>query len=427
MQETDISEQAPSRPAKKFYGWVMLPLAMLAMFASSPGQTYGISIFNEAIRTSLGFSHGKLALAYTLGTILGAVPIAFIGSQMDRRGIRAVMLFALSAFCCACLVLASARNWLMLLLAFSLLRMLGPGSLAFLSSNILAFWFQRRLGSVESIRQLSMSASIAIVPMINVWLMQQNGWRWAYVVWGVALWVVLFPLFLVYFRNRPEDLGQEVDHGVLAPEESPAVFNNTLPEISLPEAMRTLPFYVLTAGKISFAMILTAITFHLVPILAEQGMDEKAAAQALMVWAIVMAGSQLLGGYCADRIAGSVLMFVGLLALSTAMLLIGISSTIGMVRLAGAVVGFSQGFYFSSTQPMWVRYFGRRHLGKIRGLVMSIMVGASSMGPLLTGVGYDLTGSFGPILIVFFILPIPVALCSFLVRPPVVNTAKVEA
>jgi hypothetical protein len=37
----------------RFYGWVILPLAMFAMFATSPGQTFGVSIFNEPMRESL--------------------------------------------------------------------------------------------------------------------------------------------------------------------------------------------------------------------------------------------------------------------------------------------------------------------------------------------------------------------------------------
>ena len=45
-----------------YYGWAMLPLSMAALIASSPGQTFGISVFNEPMRTSLELTHGQLAL-----------------------------------------------------------------------------------------------------------------------------------------------------------------------------------------------------------------------------------------------------------------------------------------------------------------------------------------------------------------------------
>ena len=33
-----------------YYGWVMLPLSMATLIASSPGQTFGVSVFNEPLR-----------------------------------------------------------------------------------------------------------------------------------------------------------------------------------------------------------------------------------------------------------------------------------------------------------------------------------------------------------------------------------------
>jgi len=412
-------ESVSVRNRRIYYGWTMLPLAMLAMFASSPGQTYGVSIFNESIRSSLELSHSEFAFAYTLGTILGAFPIAFIGTQMDRFGIRTVILFALPAFCMACLALAFTRNWLMLFLAFSLLRMLGPGTLAFMSSNVLAFWFQRRLGTVEAVRQLSMSLSIAVVPILNVWLLRDFGWRWAYGIWSVALGVTLFPLFLVCFRNRPEEVGQTIDHQQIEPDNSTtATTTEGLPELTLPEALRSEAFYVLAAGTALFAMILTAMTFHLVPILAEKQLSAETAATTLVTSACVMAAAQLLGGICSDRMRGSWLVFIGLLALSGTMLMFLSATTAVQAGFAGGMMGFAQGFYFSATQPLWVRFFGRKQLGRIRGVVMTVMVASSSLGPLLTGLGFDLTGSFRPVLVTFCMLPIPLACCAFLVRPP---------
>lgn len=83
--------EVPSNNRMLYYGWVMLPLSMGALIASSPGQTFGVSIFNEPMRSSLGLSHGQLAAAYMLGTLLGAIPIAYIGRQMDRHGLRRTM------------------------------------------------------------------------------------------------------------------------------------------------------------------------------------------------------------------------------------------------------------------------------------------------------------------------------------------------
>lgn len=103
-----------SPAGRLYYGWIMLPLSMGALIASSPGQTFGVSIFNEPIRLSLGLTHGQLASAYMLGTMFGALPIAYIGLLMDRHGLRRTMLLVVTLFAAACLATSRAQGWLTL-------------------------------------------------------------------------------------------------------------------------------------------------------------------------------------------------------------------------------------------------------------------------------------------------------------------------
>ncbi len=93
---------------KLYYGWVMLLLAI----ASSPGQTFGVSIFIEPMRLELGLTHGQMGLAYTLGTLFGEGPILWIGHQVDRRGLRRVALAVVVAFGLPCCLMGLAQNWI---------------------------------------------------------------------------------------------------------------------------------------------------------------------------------------------------------------------------------------------------------------------------------------------------------------------------
>ncbi len=208
----ELDSSAPEITARSwYYGWLMLPLAMLALVASAPGQTFGVSIFNEPMRLSLGLSYGQLSAAYMIGTLLGALPITYVGSMMDRHGTRKTMLAIVSLFSLACVATSLVQGWLALVAAFCSLRMLGPGALSFLSSNTLPFWFERRLGMVEGVRQLGMAGAMLFIPAINLALITSWGWRGAYALLGIAIWCALFPLFFYLFKNRPEDVGQGLD------------------------------------------------------------------------------------------------------------------------------------------------------------------------------------------------------------------------
>ena len=68
---------------------------------------------------------------------------------------------------------------------------------------------------------------------------------------------------------------------------------------------------------------------------------------------------------------------------------------------------------------LWARYFGRLHLGKIRGVLMTINVAMSSMGPLLIGVSRDLLGNHDLILAVLALMPVPITVLALFATRPV--------
>jgi MFS transporter, OFA family, oxalate/formate antiporter len=421
-----LTGERPARDRWIYYGWVMLPLSMATLIASSPGQTFGVSIFNEPMRLSLRLSHGQLAAAYMLGTLLGAIPIAFIGRQMDRYGLRATMLAVISLFSLACFFTSIVQGWLTLVVAFCFLRMLGPGALSLLSGNTLAFWFERRLGMVEGLRQLGMAVAMATIPAVNLWLVAHWGWRGAYGILGAGIWLVLFPATALLCRNRPADVGQEIDglKGDQPTSPSPHPAADVYWGLTLAETLRTRSFWIVTSGMVVYALIHTAVFFCLVPIFQERGLSAGDAAAALTVFAMCLAVMQLVGGMLADRMRAPGLLFAGLAGLSVALVLLLRADHLATAILAAGMFGVAQGTYFGATHPLWARYFGRRHLGKIRGVLMTIMVASSSLGPLFAGLIRDWQGDFSLALIVFAVTPLPIAILSLLVAPPAAAVEK---
>ncbi len=403
----------------------MLGVAMVTAFASSPGQTFGISVYNEPIRTSLGLSHSELALAYMLGTILGAMPLTYVGMFMDRHGLRRTLLVILTVLLTACVTLAMAGNWFVLLFAFAMLRLVGPGAMAFLSGNTLPFWFERRLGLVEGIRTLSIASAMAIMPRVNSWLIDAYDWRTAYLIQGGVIFGVLFPAFFFIVRNRPEDIGQQIDNGKVLPDSHPHA-RRIVSDLTLSEAIRTPAFWVVSAGVGMFSMILTAIVFHFVPILQDRGLTEADYKLTMSFFAICWATFQFSGGTLSDYVSARWLCAIGLLGLAiSSMLLINVSTT-AMCVTVGMVLGASQGTFFGSTHPLWARYFGRRHLGRIRGVVTTSAVASSSLGPFIAGASRDWFGSFDPALWFFVALPIPLVIAAAWVQPPVKSADSLD-
>ena len=404
-----------------YYGWIMLPTAMLAAIATSPGQTFGVSVFNPSFRLTLGLSHSQLTGAYMVGTLLAALPQPYIGGLMDRYGIRRVMFIIVILLGLACIFMSQVQNLLMLSLAFFLLRLLGQGALSLLANNTLAMWFQVRLGTVAGLMNAGVAGSIALLPPLILVLITQFGWRGAYAMLGVLVWLVMLPLVLLFYRNRPEDVGQLLD-GRSSSETATAIEDtNNAVSFSLGEARRTRAYWILLILAAAWALIITGIFFNIVPIFTNQGLTDANAAGTFTTLALAMAAMQLIGGVLADHIRLN-----WLAAICTALVTAGIwvlsrSDSVILGHLYALLIGMGQGLFGAVNNTVWVRYYGRGHLGRIRGSVAMAMVAGSSAGPFIMGVTYDLFGNYQVSLNLFIALLIPLGIATLWATPPSKN------
>ena len=84
------------------------------------------------------------------------------------------------------------------------------------------------------------------------------------------------------------------------------------------------------------------------------------------------------------------------------------------------VFGAGQGLAIVTSSTLWVRYYGREHLGKIRGAVWCTTVAGSGCGPFLLGALRDALGSYTPGLWILAIILIPLAPLMLLATQPTV-------
>ena len=389
-----------------FYGWVMLSLAMIAMILTSPGQTYGVSAFNPSFREALNLSHSLLTGAYMLGTLLASIPQAYIGALMDRWGIRRTMTAVVILFGLACLFTSQVRNLPMLFFAFLCLRMFGQGALSLLASNTLAMWFHDRLGRVSGIMNVGTAAAVGLVPGLILSLINGIGWRWTYAALGIIVWVIMLPLLATLFRNQPEDVGQMPD-GLPTPKLESEILAENGRSFTLPAALHTRAYWITVCLTVAWSMIVTGITFNIIPLFESHGLTEEIAAASFATLATALAVSQIVGGYLADRLPLNWLACASAAGLTAGVLMLLPMQTVAQAHIFALFLGVGQGLLGAVQSTLWVRYYGRLHLGKIRGSVATASVAASSLGPFIMGATFDLFGSYNTSLWLFLALLLP--------------------
>lgn len=384
-----------------FYGWIMLALAMLIHICTAPGQTYGISVFTPYFREELGLSASRLGGAYMAATLLAGLPLTLVGSLMDRYGTRTALLMMVSLLGVTCVSMSQVSGIWSLFVVFFCLRFLAQGSMGLLAANTMAMWFSRRLGFASGLSNMGMAASFGLIPLLNLFLIQKFGWRWTYVLLGIGVCVILLPLLLLFYRNRPEEMGLEVDgQSPLPPKETPA---STQPEKSpgsftLQAAMRTRSFWLLAAVTSSWSMTSTGVQFEMVSLFQERGLTAADAVRAFSIYAAIMAATHPFAGYLADRVPLNLMLSFGVLCLSAGLGFINALPGNWLAYCFPATLAVGSGLAMAVSETIWVRYYGRGHIGKIRGFIATVGVISSGTGPFALGISFDFFGGYVPML-----------------------------
>lgn len=413
-----LSDQIAKR-SPVFYGYWMLPLAMLLQVGSSPGQTFAVSAFTPALLASLNLTQSRLGLAYMLGTLFAAIPLASVGPASDRIGLKRIACLVILGLAGACLFASSVTSFLGVFAAFFLLRFLGQGSMSLLSNNTTAMWFRHRIGRVSALLSIGSAIVFAWAPDWLSTAIETIGWRSTYRWIAFLLVSCLFPLVLLLYRNRPEDLGQSVD-GVV-PSDDPtkaALADVELPGLALSEAMRSPSYYVIGFSNIVWAMAGTGVLFYLFPLCTERGMEAQDAKALFKVLGMSMLAAQLFGGVLSDFLKLNRLFGIGTSLVAAGLIWLACDPTLLGARGFAVLFGAGQGMLVSVTGVIMVRFYGRRHLGSIRGAIWCGTVAGSGCGPLVMGTFMDQVGAYDPAIYCFAIAMLPLAIAAWFIGPP---------
>ena len=402
-----------------FYGWVTLAVAALMMFASGPGQSHMFSVFITPISEDLGISRTSVSSAYAGATLVAAFGLPYVGRLVDRFGVRRVVLVVATLFGAAAIAFGRVGDMVTLALGFAALRFLGQGSLMLTGANLVAQWFSKKRGFALSLMALGFSASIAIHPPLAQWLIDQAGWREAWLWLGLITWLLLLPLILVLVQNKPEDLGlvpdgSDADHRTGGnPAARPADAG-----LTVKQALRTPAFWIIALSFATFSMLVTGLFFHQVAIYSNRGISPQVASWLFSISALTMVLAMPVFGRLLDRLPTKPMFAGALLTMTAAMLVLVLVRNVPTAIAYAIVFGINNAAMHTHISYLWPHYFGRRFLGSIQGTAATIAVVGASLGPIPLGAAYDLFGSYQGALLLLSLLPVLCAIAVLFMQPP---------
>lgn len=390
-----------------YYGWVIVAIGGLGIFFSGPGQTYSNAIFIDFYIEDFGWSRSKVSSIYSIATLGAGLLMMVVGKYIDKYGQRFFMMFVAVMLAISCFWNSYVTNIVMLFLGFFLIRLFGQGSMTLLPNTLIPQWFIQKRGRAFSFMAIGGFLSSALFPIVNLWAIEAWGWQNAWRLWGALLLFLFVPLVFLLVRNKPEEIGllpdNQKQNDLANPEKDTLIIEESW---TLSEAKKTSTFWFLLLCVGIPAMVNTGLTFHLVSIFNENGLEPQLAATVLSLMALIGFPITFLSGFILEKIQANVMLVVTFIGEVIILSLLFISNSAFLAILFGVLWGLFAGIERIALNVIWPNFFGREHIGSIKGLTMSVMVIGSAFGPLPFGIAYDLFNGYKEILLATMIFPL---------------------
>ena len=405
---------AQATKAEPFRGWGLLGLSTLAIALTLPGQTIGVSSFADHLTSDLAISATSLSTAYLIGTISGSLAMPAIGRWIDRTGVRKTMVIITVAFCAAVAYMGTVRHIWMLTVGFIGIRMLGQGALSLVGQTSIALWFDQKRGLAFGLSMTASAGLMSLGPLALTLLIENFGWRWAWVITAICIFLILVPATLRWMEDRPESIGQRPDGRPF----SASATNTSADHYTVKEAISTNAFWVLTGVMVVSSALITGVTFHHFALMDAAGLTTSEAAAVFVPQMVGTVTAGFLWAWLTDRVSGKFLLFSCQASLLGAHLSYSwVSPGLG-AALYSLLLGVNGGSIRALTSALYPKWFGTENIGAIRGVATAFGVGASAIGPLIVALGFRATGDYVTLNYFLALIPALAMLASFVIKAP---------
>jgi MFS family permease len=385
-----------------FYGWIIVAVVFVTMGVGVNART-AFSLLFPPILAEFGWERGVTAGAFSFGFLVSAALSPSLGRLMDRRGPRVVIELGVVLIGTGLLLATQVtRPWH---LYATLGVMVGGGSVCLCytgQSLFLPDWFVRRRGLAMSLAFSGVGVGSMIILPWSQALIGRSGWRAACWALGLLVLLLLVPLNLL-LRRRPQDLGLEPDGDRAAAGTAAARPSNVVDaawaavDWTLARASRTARFWWIASGYFLGLFAWYAVQVHQTKYLIEIGFTPGDAAWALGFVSLAGIPGQIALGWLSDRIGREWVWTVGALGFAicyATLLLLAASPTMPLLYVMVIAQGMLGYGLTSVVGAIPAEIFQGRHYGSIFGTLMLSSIAGGAVGPWLTGVLYDRTGSY---------------------------------
>lgn len=362
------------------YSWWRL-LVSLGLSTIGGVGLWSVVVVLPTIEAEFGVDRGGASLPYTATMIGFAIGGVYMGRLADKKGVYFPLIFSSIMMFIGYIAAGNAENiWQFIIAQAVFIGMLGSSaSFAPLVADV-THWFVKRRGIAIAVVASGNYLSGTIWPPILTYGIEQYGWRTSYMAIGVVCLVTMLPLALLLRRRPNLDDSQASANG-----NGGRVLSNLSPR-----ALQT----ILVIAGIACCVAMSMPQVHIVAYCGDLGYGVARGAEMLSLMLGFGIISRLVSGMIGDKIGGVGTLILGSVLQCLALLFYIPFDGLTSLYIVSAFFGLAQGGIVPSYALIVREYMPAKEAGARVSLVLMATVVGMALGGWMSGVIFDLTGSY---------------------------------
>jgi MFS family permease len=359
--------------------WRRLAVAVALTTVGSVGM-WSVPVVLPVVQVEFGVARADASLPFTL-TMLGfACGGVAMGRLSDRFGILAPIICGAITLGLGFIVAGLASSLMPFALVYALI---GFGSSATFGPLIadVSQWFTRRRGIAVAIAAAGNYVSGAIWPPILHHFIAGEGWRATH--FGVGVFCVVTMLPMVVMLRHPAPVHDVESTDVFAGDGRRGLGLS-------PNALQA----VLCVAGLACCVAMAMPQVHIVAYCGDLGYGVARGAEMLSVMLAFGIVSRIASGFIADRIGGVATLLLSSALQGFALFLYLLFDGLGSLYVISALFGLFQGGIVPMYAIIVREYFSPKEAGTRLGIVLMATLFGMALGGWMSGLIFDLTGSY---------------------------------
>jgi MFS family permease len=360
------------------YAWFRLAVSALLSAIGGVGM-WSVVVALPAVQAEFGVERGAASLPFTLTMIGFGVGGVIMGRLADRKGIMLPVMIGAGSIGAGYVLASLSGGLVSFSAAYLLIGTFGTAATFVPLLADISFWFERRRGIAVALCASGNYLSGAIWPTLIEAGIRAYGWRTAHLAVGVFCLLIMPPLAML-LRGRPPTRAA----GARARAYS-------VRRIDLPP--RVLQALLAIAG-LACCVAMSMPQVHIVAYCGDLGYGATQGARMLSLMLSFGIISRIASGFLADRLGGLATLLLGSLAQMAALTLYLMMDGLTSLYVISALFGLFQGGLVPSYAIIVRESFPAKEAGARVGLILMMTLLGMALGGWMSGVIYDLTGSY---------------------------------